>query len=264
MADRIILRPTWEQRLAMRTRPEGRVVMDQTWTDLLFLHWRYPAEALQSRLPRGLSIDTLDGEAWLGVVVFFMRNIRVRGLPPIPTTANFLELNLRTYVHDERGTPGVWFFSLDANSWLAVQGGRRWFGLPYWWARMNADVDSVCDRVDYRSHRRGAPEGMASRYVYEPTGSFQPALPGSLEFFLVERYVLFAEVRPGRLAMGRVFHPPYLIAEAAVPTWDPHLLQLNGLDPVDKAPAHALVSPGVSVEVSGLQPSTRRVLRPGN
>jgi uncharacterized protein YqjF (DUF2071 family) len=228
--------------------------MTQTWERLLFLHWRFPADEIQARLPPGLMVDTFDGEAWIGVVPFLMRNIRIRGVPPIPGTVNFLELNCRTYVRDRQGMPGVWFFSLDASSWLAVRGARQWYRLPYWWARMSAGVDESAGRVDYRSHRHGAAEDTASRFIYEPAGESRLARPGSLEFFLVERYVLFAEVRPGRLSRGRVHHPPYQIAEANVELCDDRLLALNRFDSAARPPDHALVSRRVDVDVFRLQP----------
>jgi uncharacterized protein YqjF (DUF2071 family) len=245
--------PTDAQRLAVRERPAGRPVMDQTWERLLFLHWRFPAEAIQANLPRGLYVDTFEGEAWVGVVPFFMRKIRVRKLPPIPGTVNFLELNLRTYVHDEQGTPGVWFFSLDANSRLVVHVARRWYRLPYWPARLSAEIDAATNRVDYRCHRRGHAAETASRFAYQPRGELREATPGTLEFFLIERYVLFTEAGPGRIASGRVHHVPYRFADAVLSGWDDRLIGLNGLPRPGREPDHAVVASGVTVEVFGLE-----------
>lgn len=229
--------------------------MHQTWQRLLFLHWRMESAVLQKRLPPGLFLDTFDGAAWVGIVPFFMRNVRIRGLPPIPTTVHFLELNLRTYVHDAAGLPGVWFFSLDAASRLAVWGARCWFGLPYHAAAMSATVEEATGRVDYHSRRRGTPADAASHFTYAPAGKLREAAPDSLEFFLIERYVLFAPRRGGRVAVGRVHHPPYQFADAEVSAWDDHLLMLSGLERLLRPPDHAVVSPGVSVEVFGLEPS---------
>jgi hypothetical protein len=251
-----VLIPSVEQRLAVRHRPAGRPVMDHTWERLLFLHWRFPAGEIQSRLPRGLYVDTFDGDAWVGVVPFFMRNIHVRGLPRIPGAVNFLELNLRTYVHDGHGTPGVWFFSLDANSWLTVQGARRWYRLPYWPARISAGVDGSTNRVDYRCHRRGHPIESASHFVYEPRGEAREAAPGTLEFFLIERYVLFAETEPGLIAAGQVHHVPYRFTDAVLSAWDDRLIGLHGLSSPSREPDHAVVATGVTVEVFGLQALT--------
>jgi hypothetical protein len=77
--------------------------------------------AIQATLPEGLFVDTFGGTAYLGIVPFFMRNIRPRCLPAVPGISNFMELNLRTCVFDRSGVPGVWFYSLDANQWLAVR-----------------------------------------------------------------------------------------------------------------------------------------------
>lgn len=99
--------------------------MYQRWRDLLFLHWEYPVEQIQQTLPPGLRVDTYHGQAYLGIVPFFMCDIRPRFLPAVRGISHFLELNLRTYVYDEAGVPGVWFYSLDANQRLAVKVARR-------------------------------------------------------------------------------------------------------------------------------------------
>jgi uncharacterized protein YqjF (DUF2071 family) len=245
--------PTPQQRLAARERPVGRPVMWQEWRDLLFLHWRIDPDIVQARLPPGLTVDCYDGAAWLGVVPFFMRNIQIRPWPRIPTATNFLELNLRTYVHDAHGKPGVWFFSLDANSALTVWGARAWFHLPYYRAVMSAVVDPATRSIDYRCHRRGTEAGRATRYVYRPKRLPSVAEPETLEWFLIERYILFSEVRPGVLATGQVHHPPYTFAPAEVSAWSAEPIRLGGFDIGDSPPDHGVVSPGVGVDVFGLQ-----------
>ena len=128
--------PTMAQREAMRRRPKRGPVMYQRWYDLLFLHWAWDAAEIQATLPAGLTVDTFDGQAWLGVVPFAMSGVRPRGLPAVGGLSAFLELNLRTYVHAADGTPGVWFYSLDCEQRLAVMIARTLFGLPYRHARM--------------------------------------------------------------------------------------------------------------------------------
>ncbi|MEZ6064789.1 MAG: DUF2071 domain-containing protein [Planctomycetaceae bacterium] len=242
-----------DRQLELRQRPQQRCVMRQSWNDLLFLHWRLDPDLVQAALPAGLQVDTFDNAAWIGVVPFFMRHIRLSGLPSLPGATNFLELNLRTYVVDERGTPGVWFFSLDANSALSVWGARLWFGLPYWRAKMTAARDAQSGAIDFRCHRIGTPESTASRFVYAGEGPLTTAQPGSLEFFLVERYLLFSRSRLGVLRSGRVHHPPYEFASARVTLSDGHLLGLNGFEAPITPPDHAAFSPGVAVEIFGLR-----------
>ncbi len=244
---------TMQQRLAVRKRPQQRPVMYQSWQELLFLHWDVDAALVQATLPPGLTVDTFDGRAWVGVVPFFMRRIRPCWSPPVPGISNFQELNCRTYVVDRLGTPGVWFYSLDTDSRLAVWWARRFFHLPYHHARMSHEWDQQTGRVEFRSHRRGTPPNCASRFSYGPDGDPSVTEPGTLEFFLVERYVLFADAGDGRLMQGLVHHPPYEVSPADVEAFDDSLLGLNGVPRSGTRPAHALMSRGVDVDVFPLQ-----------
>ena len=118
--------PTDSQRLAQTQRPAGLPVMQQRWAGLGFFHWEIDPEIIAARLPAGLHVDTFGGKAYLGIVPFCMERIRPVGLPPLPWLSWFHELNLRTYVHDDAGNPGVWCFSLDCNSPLLHQRSRRY------------------------------------------------------------------------------------------------------------------------------------------
>lgn len=250
------MEPTMEQRLAAR-QPDGRtaLAMHQEWRNLLFLHWRVEPELLQPTLPAGLHIDTHDGSAWLAIVPFFMANVRPRGFPALPFFSNFLELNVRTYVHDDKGVPGVWFYSLDCNRALAVKIGRDKFKLPYCHARMKA---AVTDDIQYTCRRDekygGTPPGdfRLSVYRYRGTGEKRIAEPGSLEFFLLERYYLFAG-NNGTLCRGQVAHEPYAVKDAAVETFDTIPICLDDLPLPSTPPDHQCYSDGVKVDVYALQ-----------
>jgi uncharacterized protein YqjF (DUF2071 family) len=227
--------------------------MYQSWRDLLFLHWEYPVAAIRETLPRGLFVDTFGGQAYLGIVPFFMQNIRPRFLPPAPGISNFMELNLRTYVHDRSGVPGVWFYSLDANQRLAVEIARRFFHLPYEHAKMHA-IRSKDGVISYRSTRyngKGA-DGASCVFEYAAGAELPCAEPGTLEFFLIERYRLYASAG-GRLRRGAVLHQPYPLCSASVTAWDEHLLALNGLTPTGRPPDHIIMSRGVDVTIFPLE-----------
>jgi uncharacterized protein len=187
--------------------------MRQTWQDLLFAHWPLSAEALRDRIPAPLMLDTYEGRAWLGIIPFRMARVRLRGLPPVPGTATFPELNVRTYVTFD-GKPGVWFFSLDAASPLAVRAARLAFHLPYFDARMQA-VTSPDGRVTYRSRRvhAGAPPCEFAA-TYAPSGPVFSAQPGSLENWLTARYCLYSTDRSGRLYRGDIQHLPWPLQRA--------------------------------------------------
>jgi uncharacterized protein YqjF (DUF2071 family) len=223
--------------------PDRPWVLAMAWHDLLFLHWPVPAAVLQRHLPPGLAVETFDGTAWLGVVPFRMVRTRWRWLPPLPTAATFPELNVRTYVRGA-GRSGVWFFSLDAASRLAVEGARFGFGLPYFRARMSCR--RVGAAIEYRSERqdrRGPPACFAAGW--RTTGAPAVAVPGSLEQFLVERYALFAW-RRGRLVCGEIAHPPWQLAPADVRIDAGDMTRLLDL-PLSTSPASVLAAAPIDV-----------------
>lgn len=242
------LAPTPQQRLAERTRPAGPVVMLQRWEQLLFLHWRWDGDEVQRSLPPGLTVDTFEGAAWLGVVPLFMRKVRPKFVPPVPVVSDFLELNVRTYVYDANGRPGLYFYSLDCDQPLAVEAARRLLHLRYEHAAMSAKIepDGV---VDFEAVRTGT-NGKA-RFRYQTLGMPpEAAQEGSREFFLIERYRLFAtEGNGAQLTSIRVCHAPYRIRQAVALEWNAVPLRLDGFDPEDRAPDHVCAAEAVDVEV---------------
>ncbi|MEX0332168.1 MAG: YqjF family protein [Puniceicoccaceae bacterium] len=243
--------PDLAMRQSMTCRPEGRSpVMYQRWAHLLFLHWSVEPDVIQATLPPGLQVDTHDGKAWLGIVPFFMQGLRPRFLPAVPGLSNFPELNLRTYVHDEQGRPGVWFYSLDAHQRIAVAIARTFFSLPYIYSRMEAKIGPE-GWIAFNSLRPGT-EQQAFRY--RAGRDLHTAEPGSLEFFLVERYVLFSyRPRDKQLFMGRIHHRPYPLTHPEVAASSRDLFSLNGFRDPGHPAEHVLMSPGVDVTVYGLE-----------
>jgi hypothetical protein len=247
-------RPDLIDRLSPRRRPDRRPVMYQEWRHLLFIHWEVPATLLCALIPPELELDTFDGRAYVGLVPFTMRAVRPRRLPSVPCLSSFHETNVRTYVHRRGRDPGVWFFSLDAANPVAVAIARATSGLPYFHARMCVEVDPgagpgpsltyVSERV--RSARRPALSEARARVV----GPVEPAEPGSVEFFLAERYLLYSTHR-GRLRTGQVHHAPYPLQRAELDTLDETLLASAGIDRPDVDPLVHYAS-GVRVEVFGL------------
>ena len=216
--------------------------MSQRWREVLFLHWPVDASALRPLIPRALEVDTFEGTAWLGIVPFRMEGVRLRGLPPVPGAHAFPELNVRTYVRHE-GRAGVWFFSLDAASVLAVAAARAWFGLPYFYARMSSERSG--DEIRYRSQRR--PGGARFDGRYRPVGASAPAREGTHEHWLVERYCLFAQKR-NRVFIGEIEHPPWPLQAAEAK------FEQEGLAPVAIPPIEPLRHYAAGVDVAAWSP----------
>jgi len=186
--------------------PEAPWVQAQTWDHLLFAHWRVDHDALRAFVPAQIPIDTFDGSAWLGVTPFRITGFRLRGLPPAPVVSSFPEINVRSYSTID-GKAGIWFFSLDTSSRLAVEAARLVYRLPYHHARISDRRRG--DRIDFRSERRGARFEATSG----PDGPVEPAEPGSLEYFLTERYCLYT-VHEGAVHRAEVHHPPWPLQPA--------------------------------------------------
>jgi uncharacterized protein YqjF (DUF2071 family) len=154
--------------------------MGQTWDDLLFIHYRVPSAQLRPLVPEGLELQEHSSSVWLGVTPFVVTGLRARGLLPLPVASGFRELNVRTYV-TRNDKPGIWFFSLDASSRLAVEAARRLYRLPYF----HADI-SVRRRGDELLYDCSRGEGKAFSAEYHPGGAVFNAEPGSLAHFLTE------------------------------------------------------------------------------
>ncbi len=263
-------------RLSPTLRPSVPQIGYQTWTDLLFVHWRLPAAAVRPLIPPDLELDTWQGDAWVGLVPFHMSGVRPWWSPAVRGISNFHETNVRTYVHCQGKNPGVWFFSLEAANRLAVWIGRRFWNLNYQHATMRIEGGGNTSRsisptrkreeiretqtIHYHSVRRGPDTPGAicdlTAEIGPPLGS-PIATPGeggghpladTLEYFLAERYYLYVRTRRGELLRGQVHHMPYPLCNARLIHCRETLLAANRIH-IDQPPCHVLYSPGVNVQV---------------
>ena len=213
--------------------PKGPWVMGQTWQDLLFAHWRVDEALLREHVPPQIPIDTFEGEAWIAVTPFVVTGARARFTLPVPGPARFPEINVRTYATID-GKPGIWFFSLDAASRLAVAIARRVYRVPYYPAEMSADRTG--DRIRY-AHRRTQEDAPAASFVgeYRPVGPVQHAAPGSWEHWACERYCLYTLDDEERVLRAEIHHPPWPLQPAELDLAENRMLDEVGFHP-DEAP----------------------------
>ncbi len=222
-------------------------VLRMRWARLTMMHWDWDPAEVQRTLPAGLTVDTRDGKAWIGLVAFYMQRTRPRGLPAMPGISSFLEANVRTYVFDSLGRPGVWFYSLDANKWLAVKLARAWYRLPYQHATMTAEAEGTDVMASYTVRRRGTKR--TSKLAWRAHGTAAEAEPGTREFFFAERYRLFThDAADGTLYTAKVWHPPYQLKPVEVTAWDDALPELAGFEIGKRAPVHACSTETVEVD----------------
>lgn len=228
------LAPRQVDRLEIRSRPAGSPLMHQRWEKLLFLHWPVAPASIERILPRRLTIDTFEGQAWIGITPFALTGLRPTSLPAIPGLSSFLELNVRTYVHYD-GVPGVWFFSLYASRTLPVLGARALFSLPYRVADM--EMRDSGERMHYFLRRNGR-HGADFEASWAPGPDLPSPSLDSLEFFLAERYALYA-AQEDRLYRCRVYHVPWCLRQATLLGCRSTLIAAEGLvEPVGPPLVH--------------------------
>jgi hypothetical protein len=229
--------------------PASPWIMRQRWSELLFMHWKVPADAMRAIVPAPLALDLWEGDAWIAVVPFRMSNVGLRGLPAMRGVSAFLELNVRTYVkYGDR--PGVYFFSLDASSPIAVWLARQWYHLSYFHADMllsdeekrvryaDSTQANFSDRLHHYVSRRdheGAPSA-ALDVRYFPAGNPYELPPGTREHWLIERYCLYAVDRRGHVYRGDIHHQPWRVCAGSAIVNKNTMLDWLGLPPVTTPP----------------------------
>jgi uncharacterized protein len=244
-------------RLAPMKRPRQRAIMRQGWRELLFIHWPVSPEPLRSLVPPQLELDLFEDTAYVGLVPFTMTGVRPVGLPAVPGLSSFHETNLRTYVRLADRDPGVWFFNLEAANAIAVLLARALFHLPYHYARVLLEREPGSEATEpatilYAGARRW-PGPLPASYAIRAAAvaAAAPAQPGTLEHFLVERYILFT-LWNARLYQGRVHHTPYPLQPARILSLDENVLAAAGINRPETTPIAHFAS-GVDVEVFPLR-----------
>ena len=235
-------------------RALGRpLVMRQTWSAIVWCHWPVDPEVVARRLPPGVHPDLFDGSAWVGLVPFEMRDLRLviagRSLPAIPTTSDFSEVNVRTYVTGPRG-PGVWFDTLDASSRLGSLVARTAWSLPYVPARIDA---TAADGPARRAWSVVRAEGTTAR-VSVRAGDVLTE-PSALDQFLTERYALYARAwwSRRRALWAPVAHAPWVLRDCDDVEVEASLVRAAGY-PVSDTPAHIRAGDAAAVQVGLPQP----------
>jgi len=236
---------------AVRTHPapRGPHAMCMRWSELLFAHWPVDPDHLAARLPGGLRLETHGGVAWVGVVPFLMSAVRPAFLPPIPGTSRFPELNVRTYVRpaapatEDQDRPGVYFFSLDAASRLAVRTARAIFHLAYRDADMRCarDEDGTVRFSSRRTERRFPPAELEA--TYRAAGTLEPVASGSFEDFLTGRWCLYSVDPRGGVHRGEIDHDPWRLGPAEATFARNDMLASHGIEPLRDEPVLHLAGP---------------------
>ncbi len=152
----------------------------QEWNKAIFLHWEVDAEVIQEMLPKTLTVDIINGKAWVSIVAFDMNNVRLRYLPKPPYISDFQEINIRTYVVCS-GKPSVYFFSMEANNKLSCKIIKQVSKFPYRYSKMNRDETS------YHSKNTNLNEAFSVEYTLDNVH----VVKDETDKWLTERYAVF-------------------------------------------------------------------------
>jgi uncharacterized protein YqjF (DUF2071 family) len=227
-----------------------RSVLHQRWDELAYFHWPYEPDAVQRLLPPGVRVDTFDGQAWVGLIPFEMRKVRLGPTPPVPYLGDFIEVNVRTYVVDPLGRRAVWFFSLDVPRSMIVGVARTAFALPYCFAHASHTVDGADHRYEL-ARRWPHRERPTARLEFRVGDLIPDDQVTDLDHFLTARWALVT-TRFGRLQYGQVHHPQWPLHRIESHRLEQDLIEAAGL-PAPVGEPFARYSPGVPVDLAWFQ-----------
>jgi uncharacterized protein YqjF (DUF2071 family) len=201
-----------------RPLPTGRWAATERWNDLLFAHWPIPVGQMADLLPPGLEPDLFQGTAWLGIVPFWLDRIRLHGLPYLSFGRHCPDLNLRTYVREPHTkTAGVYCFSIDARSLLAVTVARLGYQLPYYWAEMSMEQRGEHE-FSFFSRRRMAHNPIVAFHAryrgLGPNGRQAESIAGSFESYMTDRGCLYSMTHVGQLQRASLHTVAWPLEEA--------------------------------------------------
>jgi uncharacterized protein YqjF (DUF2071 family) len=237
--------------VAMRRSPDGcpdpwpagpvvtpPVLVAQSWSDAVFLHWRIPASAAERYMPPLVKPDVFLGSTWVGLIGFRLHGTRIGGAVPVPWLGSFTEVNVRLYTRGADGSRGVLFLSLDASRLGTVLAARA-IGVPYVFSRCRPRHGPGDDVFGYDVKRfRG--QGSSS-FAVRPDFTRQAGDRLSLE--LTARFGAHARLA-GRTLFVPNSHRPWPLHPAHLISFDDGLLRSSGF-PMAGPPESVLFSPGV-------------------
>ncbi|MHA7222861.1 YqjF family protein [Arthrobacter sp. RHLT1-20] len=218
------------------------IIMDQRWTDAVFLHWRIPHAVAAPFMPPGVVPDDFDGSAWVGLIGFRMQGAGLGHGPGIPYFGSFNEINVRLYSREPDGTRGVVFLSLDASR-LAVVLAARAAGIPYVWSRARFRAANPADPSTGYSVRRFR-GGARSDFAVSP--EFDDEATDPLSVHLTARFGLHTPFRGKTLYVPNT-HSAWPLYQARVTVLEDRLIAATGISAAGP-PESVLFSPGIRTQ----------------
>ena len=226
-------RPTFTSQPSARARERmssqrGEPLLIAAWHDALMIHFEVDAAALQRDVP--FELDLWNGMAFISLVAFTMRDMRPRFGGKIAALlfrpiATHHFLNVRTYVR-HGGECGIHFMAEWLTNRLAVILGPSTFGLPYHYGHILYQRDLEKGRISGRVADPKYRTALTFEARLTGAAAFQPCAAGSLDEWLMERYIAFNSANQVR-RFFRVWHPPWPQRSAQAVLGEKSLLTSN-------------------------------------
>ena len=199
-------------------------LMQQTWSNVVFIHQEVDANSLKKLIPSSLELDLYNGKAYISFVAFLMKDIKPFGLSAMPYFDSMQEFNLRTYVKYKNHS-AVYFFSLDATKSLLIEIARKFFMLNYLKASINYDLKEKieCIRSDNRDH------------LVKFTADFEiknEIEKDELSNWLTERYS-YLESKKQIVYQGKLEHPKWQLKKVQLKSIKENYLTAYGIKPIN-------------------------------
>jgi uncharacterized protein YqjF (DUF2071 family) len=221
--------------------PPSPVLLQQSWRDVVFVHWSVDPEAVTELFPAGTRPDTLDGMTYVGIVGFAVPATVVGGTMNIGGT---YEVNVRLYSIDDAGRQGVVFLSMDVTRPDMVVSARTLPRLPYMWSHIEP-IRSVPTGAGYRVERRLPSRLVAS--VEVEVGEPLPD-PAPLDVFVTARWGLHARQVVATTWIP-VVHEFWTLHQGRLRHADEALLLAAGVPAPTEPAMSVLWSPGVDASI---------------
>ena len=218
----------------------GRVLFQQAWRDVAFLHWRVAPEVVAPLLPAGTRPDTFDGDTFVALVPFEMRSAGVGRSPGVPYFGDFLETNVRLYSVDDSGRHGVVFASAETSRLAIALIARAVVGVRYTWSRQRASVSGT--HRHWSTHRWWPQRGLHANIGVD-VGAVAGD-PGDLARFLTCRWGLHTRIA-GRTWWVPNHHEPWVLHDAHLTHLDESLVAGAGITVAGPPDVPAWFAPGV-------------------
>jgi uncharacterized protein len=221
-----------------------RVLLDQFWADLTFIHWPVHPDSVAHLYPNGTRPDVfVDGITYVGLIPFEIRRTTVGTGLPLPYFGGFAETNVRLYSVDDAGRHGVLFRSLETARLVVVPVTRIGLGVPYTWAKMR--VTRRDDVISYHSVRRWPRRGLRCKLTVVVGDVIEPT---ALEIWLTARWGAHTR-KVGRTWWVPNEHWQWPLQAAEIIELHDDLLEAGGVTPAGDR-LRALYSPGVRARFS--------------